>query len=120
VATSVDGRQFSFQASLYDLPFQAGGYVVLEDGGITRLSQAITLDLDQLSTELMLPVNADGVPGNRSQVPIRYARGEGVILDGDFAPFHDVTIRPASGAEVQTWLERSAQPGAKLRLGDLA
>ena len=47
-------------------------------------------------------------------------RGEGVILDGDFAPFHDVAVRPASGAEVQAWLERSARPGAKLRLGGLA
>ena len=120
LATSVDGRRFSFHASLYGLPLQVGGYVVLEDGGVTRLGQAITLDLGQLSPELMLPGNADGVPGNRTQVPIRYARGEGVILDGDFAPFHDVTIRPASGAEVRAWLERSARPGAKLRLGELA
>src|SRR5690348_15381967 len=120
LATSVDGRRFSFQASLYGLPLQVGGYVVLEDGGSTRLGQVITLHLDQLSSELMLPVSADGVPGNRSQVPIRYARGEGVILDGDFAPFHDVTVRPASGPEVRAWLERSARPGAKLPLGELA
>jgi hypothetical protein len=45
LATSVDGRRFSFHASLYGLPLQVGGYVV------------------------------------RTQVPIRYARGEGVILD---------------------------------------
>ena len=51
---------------------------------------------------------------------IRYARGEGVILEGDFAPFHDVTVRPASGAEVRAWLERTARPGAKLPLGGLA
>jgi hypothetical protein len=30
LATSVDGRQFSFQASLHGLQFQTGGYVVLE------------------------------------------------------------------------------------------
>ena len=30
LATSVDGRQFTFQASLHDLQFQTGGYVVLE------------------------------------------------------------------------------------------
>jgi len=120
LATSVDGRRFSFQASLFGLALQPGGYVVLEDGGIARLGQVITLDLDQLSTELMLPVNADGIPGNRSQVPIRYARGEGVILEGDFAPFHDMTVRPARGAEVQAWLERSAPSGAKLPLGEMA
>jgi uncharacterized protein len=120
LATSVDGRRFSFQASLYGLQVQIGGYVVLEDGDATRLGQVITLDLDQLSTELMLPAPADGVPGNRSQVLIRYAHGEGVILEGDFAPFHDVTVRPATGAEVRAWLGRTAAPGAKLQLGELA
>ena len=120
LATSVDGRRFSFQASLYGLALQAGGYVVLEDGGSTRLGQVITLDLDQLSTELMLPAPAGGAHGNRTQMLIRYARGEGVILDGDFAPFHDVTVRPAAGAEVHAWLDRSAPPGAKLWLGDLS
>ena len=33
LATSVDGRRFTFQASLHDLAFQAGGYVVLEGEG---------------------------------------------------------------------------------------
>ena len=97
LATSVDGRRFSFQASLYGLSLQAGGYVVLEGGGVTRLGQVITLDLDQLSTELMLPAPADSAAGNRTQMLIRYARGEGVILDSDFVPFHDVTVRPAGG-----------------------
>ena len=27
LATSIDGRSFSFQASLYDLEFRVGGYV---------------------------------------------------------------------------------------------
>jgi DNA helicase HerA-like ATPase len=102
------------------LALQAGGYVVLEDGGIARLGQVITLDLDQLSTELMLPAPTGGAQGNRTQMLIRYARGEGVILEGDFAPFHDVTVRPASGAEVRAWLERTERPGAKLPLGGLA
>jgi uncharacterized protein len=120
LATSVDGRRFSFQASLYGLQLQAGGYVVLEDGGIRRLGQVITLDLGQLSTELMLPVNADGGPENRTQMLIRYARGEGVILEGDPAPFHDAAVRAATGTEVRAWLGRTARPGAKLQLGELA
>jgi len=68
----------------------------------------------------MLPAPANGAQGNRTQMLIRYARGEGVILDGDFTPFHDVTVLPASGAEVRAWLERSARPDAKLALGELA
>jgi uncharacterized protein len=120
LATSVDGRRFSFQASLYGLQLQAGGYVVLDDDGTMRLGQVITLDLGQLSTELMLPVNADGGQENRTQMLIRYARGEGVILEGDSAPFHDATVRIATGAEVRAWLGRTARPGAKLQLGELA
>ena len=120
LATSVDGRRFSFQASLHGLPFQVGGYVVLDDGGTPRFGQVITLDLDRLSAEVMLPTQPGGAPENRTQVPIRYASGEGTILEGDAAPFHDVLVRAAAGSEVQAWLERSARPGAKLRLGELA
>jgi len=120
LATSVDGRRFSFQASLYGLQLQAGGYVVLEDGGTTRLGQVITLDLGQLSTELMLSLTADGGHGNRTQMLIRYVRGEGVILEGDFATFHDATVRVATGTEVRAWLGRTVRPDAKLQLGELA
>jgi uncharacterized protein len=120
LATSVDGRRFSFQASLYGLPLQVGGYVVLEDDGIMCFGQVITLDVGQLSTELMLPVSADGGQADRTQMLIRYARGEGVILEGGSAPFHDATVRAAAGAEVREWLRRTARPGAKLQLGELA
>src|SRR5580693_10024424 len=66
LATSVDGRRFSFQASLYDLQLQIGGYVVLEGDGIPRFGQVFTLELDRLSTELMLPTHAGGAPENRT------------------------------------------------------
>ena len=120
LATSVDGRRFSFQASLHGLGLQVGGYVVLEGGGLSRLGQVITLELDRLSTELMLPTGATGAPENRTQVPVRFARGEGMILDGDPAPFHDVLVRPATAPEVDAWLRRSARRNAHLRLGELA
>ena len=38
LATSVDGRRFTFQASLYGLQLQVGGYAVLDDGGAFRVS----------------------------------------------------------------------------------
>ena len=119
LATSVDGRRFSFQASLHGLEFQIGGYVVLNGDGTPRLGQVLTLELDQLSTELMLPTGA-GASENRTQVPIRYARGEGTILDGDPAPFHDALIRVATGADVQAWLQHSERRYAQLGLGELA
>ena len=120
LATSLDGRRFSFQASLHGLELRIGGYVVLEGDGNPRLGQVLTLELDQLSTELTLPARAGGVPENRTQVQIRYAGGEGAILEGDPAPFHDALVRVATGAEVQAWLQRSGRHYANLPLGELA
>ena len=66
LATSVDGRQFTFQASLHDLEFQTGGYVVLEGEGGRRLGQVLTMRTDASSgTDL-------GV-GMKSSVQIRPA-----------------------------------------------
>ena len=64
----------------------------------------------------------DAARENRTQVVIRYARGEGVILEGEFATFHDATVRPGqAGAEVRAWLERVAPGEAPtLPLGELA
>jgi DNA helicase HerA-like ATPase len=119
LATSVDGRRFSFQASLHGLQLQIGGYVVLEGDGIRRFGQVFTMELDRLSTELVLPTHAGGAPENRTEIQIRYASGEGTILEGDSAPFHDALVRAATGPEVQAWLERSSRHDAKLRLGEL-
>ena len=102
LATSVDGRIFTFQASLYALDLQVGGYAVVEDGsGMARLGQILALELDrQPGTELTLPPTG-GAPGARTEVQIRYARGEGVVIDGDLGPFHDALIRVASETEVR-------------------
>ncbi len=119
LATSVDGRRFSFQTSLHGLQLQIGGYVVLDGDGIPRLGQVLALELDRLSTELMLPAGAGGAPENRTQIQIRYARGEGTILEGDPAPFHDALVRVATGTEVQAWLQHSQRRNAQLHLGEL-
>ena len=60
LATSVDGRRFTFQASLYSLQLQVGGYAVLDDGGgVPRLGQVLALEMDQQpGAELMLPLSA--------------------------------------------------------------
>src|SRR5580698_6253800 len=63
LATSVDGRRFSFQASLHGLELQVGSYVVLEGGGTRWLGQVLTVKLGrQAGTELTLPAEAAGTP----------------------------------------------------------
>jgi len=106
LATSVDGRRFAFQASLHDLTLQAGGYVVL-DGG--RLGQILTVRLTTMDSA------ERGASG--SSVRIRAAQGEGIILDGDFRPFHDAAVRAARPADVGDWLERVRPGRATLEIG---
>jgi uncharacterized protein DUF87 len=113
LATSVDGRRFTFQASLRHLRIQTGGYVVLEESDGQRLGQVLTMETDSASTT-DLGLDASGFNGH-----IRFAHGEGVILDGGSMPFLDAPARPAEPAEVSAWLRR-VQPGrAPLTVGDL-
>jgi DNA helicase HerA-like ATPase len=112
LATSVDGRQFTFHASLHDLQLQTGGYVVLEGDGDKRLGQVLTIRPD---TEFAPDM---GLEGFRS-MKLRLARGEGVILDGDLQPFHDATARPAESGEVAEWLERVRPNRSTLTIGEL-
>jgi DNA helicase HerA-like ATPase len=109
LATSLDGRQFSFQASLHELDLQAGGYVMLESKGAARLGQITGLRLE-----------VERAAGGDMDIPIRHARGDGTILDGSDRPFHDATLRSATPDEVRDWARRTARPRAQLEIGELA
>ncbi|HEX2412158.1 MAG TPA: ATP-binding protein [Solirubrobacteraceae bacterium] len=109
LATSLDGRQFSFQAPLPGLELQVGGYVVLEADGETWLGQTLELGLGRVEV----------AGGDGSMVAIRHARGEGAILDGPDHPFHDALVRPATADEVRDWALRIAPRRARLRIGSL-
>jgi hypothetical protein len=98
LATSVDGREFRFQASLHDLALRRGGYVVLEHESGDRFGQItdITSQVDTLDVETS--------PGTRSAVLVHRAVGHGLLLDpGD--PVHDAIVRPATPAEVGRWMD---------------
>jgi len=112
LASSVDGRQFTFQASLHDLHLQVGGYVVLERDGDRRIGQVLTLRPDSASA-------ADLGLDPTATVRIRLARGEGVILSGDLMPFHDANARPAGPHEVAAWLEGIRPHHSTLSIGEL-
>ncbi len=118
VATSVDGRRFSFQASLHGLAFQAGSYVVLEQGSLSRLGQVVTLEVGH-NEGLELDAVASIGTAHRAQIMIRRAEGEGRVLSGDGASFHDAAVRPASAEEVREHLEQTAPRRARLEIGEL-
>jgi hypothetical protein len=121
LATSVDGRRFSFQAGLNGLALRLGGYVMLEGEGERSLAQvrslaAVEVDLGEVA------LAADGADevDVRTRLPIRIARGKGALLDRGAEPFHDRLARPATPAEVRRWLEASAPRRARLAIGNLS
>ena len=108
LATSVDGRRFSFQISLHELELEAGGYVTLEGGGRPRLGQVLSLELRDRDADA-----ARACP----QVRIRAGHGEGVVLDGDGRPFHDAAVRRPQPDEVGAWLDRDPPDASVARRG---
>jgi DNA helicase HerA-like ATPase len=104
LATSLDGRRFSFQAAIDGLELQLGGYVVLEvDAGEVGLAPETAAEADI-----------------RARLPIRLARGDGMVLDRGARPFHDRLARPAQPAEVNAWLDRTRRQRARLAAGALS
>jgi len=121
LATSLDGRRFTFQASLHGLALRLGGYVVVEHEGGRRLGQVLEIEPAQASgAELDLPGEADGGVAMRAGVSLRFARGSGALLEGEEAPFHDATVRPATPDEVRAWTRQSPRRTASLDIGELA
>ena len=79
LATSVDGRRFTFQASLHGLELQAGGYAVLDDGGTRRLGQVLSVELHlQLAGELTLP-SAGGPCTTPEQTVVRATQAPALL-----------------------------------------
>ncbi len=121
LATSIDGRAFTFQASLHGLELRLGGYVALEGDGEPRLGQVLTLELAHESGGEIAAAPAQlGAMTLRAPMVARMARGTGTILEGDGRPFHDALTRPATADEVAAWLERTAPRRAQLTVGELA
>jgi DNA helicase HerA-like ATPase len=115
LATSIDGRRFTLQASLHGLSLEVGGYVVIDADGGPRLAQVLSLEAaDAPAAELQL----DG--GGQAALHVRLAQGAGIVLDGAARPFHDALLRPARGDEIAGWLERTAPRRATLPVGALS
>jgi DNA helicase HerA-like ATPase len=111
LATSVDGRRFRFQVSLYGLELQVGGYVSIDAGESRRLGQIMSLGLAEQDAIM---------PGVGTEVRIRAGTGEGVVLTGDGRPFHDALVGPAPSDEVGAWLRDGHSGRARLDVAELA
>jgi len=104
VATSIDGRRFSFQASLHGLELGPGSYVVLDDGDGRRLGQVVTVELARSET---------------AGAVVRHAAGEGRVLDGGMTSFHDAELRSATPDEVASHVGAFPSRSAGLEVGEL-
>ena len=114
VASSVDGRRFTFQWSIHDLSVKTGGYASI-DG---RLGQVHAVEAAWVEgPELVAAVSKE--VADASHLRIALARGHGVILDGDGTPFHDAPIERADAEAVARWLDRSRPRRASLDVGEL-
>src|SRR3954469_4718922 len=113
LATSGDGRRFSFQAPLDPLALQVGGYVVLESTGEPRLGQVHSLAVAHHDAGEI------GWEGASPRLTIRLAQGDGVVLGGPEGPFHDAIVRPAEPEDVRAWLHADAPRRAVLAAGEL-
>src|SRR4051794_41922709 len=89
LATSLDGRGFSFQASLHGLELQVGGYARLESGDSAWLGQVLSLRLGQ----------PEITAGGGAPPPVRLAGGGGGGLGGPTPPPRTAHRPPPPAAE---------------------
>jgi hypothetical protein len=121
LATSVDGRSFTFQSAIDGLALRLGGYAMLEGDGEASLAQVRSLELAEVDVgQVALAAQSAGEADVQTRMPIRLARGAGVLLDRGTQPFHDRLARPATAAEVRAWLEETAPRRARLAVGALS
>ena len=118
LAGSLDGRRFTFQASIHRHQVQLGGYVSIQAGGAARLGQITSLRTEtQPGPVVELSMDASSQAG-RVEVRFRAARGDGVVLD-DSEPFTDARFEAAAPADVEAWLGGVPGRGARLPVGEL-
>jgi len=114
VAQSLDGRRFTWQASLDGDRAGVGGYVVLDVDGRPALGQILDVELAEVGVAEL----GEG-SGLRSNVAIRLVRGTGRLLEGGTGPFHDAPVRPARPDEVLAWRARAERHTPSLPIGEL-
>src|SRR5918997_529260 len=114
VAQSLDGRRFTWQASLDGDRAGVGGYVALDVDGRPALGQILDVELAEVGVAELGEGSA-----MRSNVAIRLVRGSGRLLEAGLAPFHDAPLRRARADEVRAWRTRAEGDAPSLPIGEL-
>ena len=115
-ASSVDGRRFTFQCSLHGLELQPGGYVTI---GEDLLGQVHALEHAWVEgSDLAAATGLEGSPAVEG-LTAALARGDGLVLDAETQPFHDLAFEPARASTVSAWLAGTWSSGARLDVGEL-
>src|SRR4051795_5439613 len=113
LAASLDGRRFTFQASVHDEQVMLGGYVRLRAGDQVRLGQVTRLDTEMQAGPVVDFALDHSSQTGRAEVRFRAARGNGVILE-ESDPFTDARFERATPDDVVAWLGGVATRGAAL------
>lgn len=119
LATSLDGRHFTWQVSPYEYTLRVGGYVVVEHDGGTCLGQLLDVDLELVDGPEIGVGATESDARLATTIRLRVVRGTGVIHTGEGKPFHDGLLREATAVEVSAWLESIRPPRAGLEVGEL-
>jgi DNA helicase HerA-like ATPase len=109
--SSIDGRHFVFQRSAHDLDLEVGGYVAIGDDYLGQIHELTYAWVE--GAELAAALADSGSPDIR----IAVVRGNGVVLDADPEPFHDLPIVRASTSIVAEHLGSRRAARAVLDVG---
>jgi hypothetical protein len=109
-ASSLDGRRFTFRTALPGLALMAGDYISIGAGRLGHVHSVEVAAVDVAQVDL---------PDAPARGTVLLARGEGVLLDGLDATFHDETFVCAEPQVVADWIERTRPRRARLDVGIL-
>jgi len=114
LATSLDGRAFTFEAPV-PLDLQTGGYVRIETDAGPALGQVLVRELARREGPEV--TESAGAVELRHRISYSASVGSGTLL-GAPAPFHDAPLAPAAFEDVASWLESTRSSRARLSIGE--
>ncbi len=114
-ASSIDGRTVVFQRSAHGVDVEVGGYVTIGSDTLGQVHELAHAWVEGAELAAALP---DGVE-SPSDSRVAVVRGNGVVLDSDARPFHDVPFARAASTVVDEHLASGRASRAALDVGTM-